>query len=181
MIIYIVRHPETGYNKKGITQGHADSSLTEKGKKVADKLGKLLKNKVINKIFSSDMGRCMQTSKLIQKQLKLKIIPTKKLRELNYGDFNGEKTDIIRKRFNLSNPTLVFHNGESFNQMKKRVLNFIKQLREEKPVLVVTHEGCLRAIISEMLNVKFTSRKCKTKTDQIFMLDTVKRRIVRVD
>jgi len=35
MLIYIIRHPETEYNVRGITQGHDDSSLTNKGKKTA--------------------------------------------------------------------------------------------------------------------------------------------------
>jgi broad specificity phosphatase PhoE len=181
MIIYIVRHPETEHNKKGIIQGHADSLLTDRGKKVADKLGKLLKSKDINKIFSSDLGRCMQTSKIIKKRLKLNITPIKELRELNYGDFNGEKNSIIREKFPLNNPNLILPNGESFNQMKKRIWIFIKHLKEKKPVLLVTHEGCLRAIISQVLKVKFTSNKCKTEPNQIFMLDTTKKRITIVN
>jgi len=181
MIIYIIRHPETIFNRKDITQGHADSSLTGKGKKVAQQLGKKLKNKNIFKIFSSDLGRCLQTSNIVNGELNIKIVPKKELRELNYGDFNGEKADIIKKIFNLNNPRLILPNGESFHQMKQRILNFINQLKAKKPVLIVTHEGCLRAIISEMLNMKFTSNKCKTQPDQVFMLDTTKKKIVKAD
>lgn len=60
MVIYIVRHPETEYHKKGLTQGHDDSPLTKRGIKTAEKLGQLLKNKNISKLFSSDLGRCIQ-------------------------------------------------------------------------------------------------------------------------
>ena len=148
MVIYIVRHPETEYNKKKIVQGHKDSKLTKNGILIANSLGQKLKNKNISKILSSDLGRCMQTSKIINKYLKLKIIKTKELREMNYGDFNGKTSELIKKNFNLKNLNIVLPNGESFNQMKKRVIKFIKSLDRTTNILIVTHEGCLRAIIS---------------------------------
>jgi broad specificity phosphatase PhoE len=141
----------------------------------------LLTDKNITKIFSSDLGRCMQTSKIVNQKLNVGIIYTQELREQNFGDFNGKPADIIIRKFDLSDPTLVFPNGESFNQMKKRVLHFIYQLNQEKPVLIVTHEGCLRAIISGILNVDFSSEKCKTEGNQIFMLDISKRKIIRMN
>jgi len=166
MILYLVRHPETACNRHDITQGHADSPLTKKGQNVAKKLGQLLKNKNISKIYSSDLGRCLQTSRIINQQLHVKIIAKKELREINYGHYNGCATNIIRKKFVLSNPNLVFPRGESFNQMKKRVLKFIKNLKEDQPVLIVTHEGCLRAILSDKYKVRFTSARCNTMPDQ---------------
>ena len=69
MILYIIRHPETKHNIQQITQGHKDSPLTNKGKKQAEALGKRLKNKDISKIYSSDLGRCMQTSKIINNSI----------------------------------------------------------------------------------------------------------------
>lgn len=73
MLIYIVRHPETEYNKKGLTQGHGDSLLTQQGVEIAKKLGESLEDKNIQKIYSSDLGRCIQTSKIINKFLNVKI------------------------------------------------------------------------------------------------------------
>jgi probable phosphoglycerate mutase len=177
MIIYLIRHPETEYNKLGITQGHDDSPLTEKGINTAKKLGQLLKNRKIFKIYSSDLGRCIQTSRIINKFLNVDIYPQKELRERNHGDFNGKSAKLISQTFDMSNPDLILPNGESFNQMKKRVLLFIQNLNESKPVLIVTHEGCLRAVLSEVLDVIFYSQDCDTKSNEIIILNKDKQKI----
>lgn len=177
MIIYIIRHPETKFNKKEITQGWADSSLTTKGKKTAEKLAQSLKNKKIIKIYTSDLGRCIQTSKLISKELKIRILPKKELREQNFGKFNGKSNEIIKKEFDLSNTNLILPNGESFNQMKKRILKFIHNLQEKGPILIVTHDGCLRAILSELSDSKSILNKCNTNSNEIFKFDTEKKKI----
>jgi broad specificity phosphatase PhoE len=39
MTLFIIRHPETECNRKGITQGHSDSSFTRKGREIAQILG----------------------------------------------------------------------------------------------------------------------------------------------
>lgn len=91
MVIYVARHPETKYNKLAITQGHGDSSLTERGKQTARHLGKLLENTNISKIYTSDLGRCIQTSELINQGLGVIVIPKKDLREQNFGDYNEKK------------------------------------------------------------------------------------------
>ena len=177
MVIYLVRHPETKWNKRGITQGHADSTLTKKGKKTAEYLGKVLKNKKISKMYTSDLGRCIQTSKLINKELGVRMIPKKALREQNFGEYNGEKASVITKTFDKFNPKRVMPKGESFNQMKKRVLECIKKLDDTKHLLVVTHEGCLRAILSQTLKVTFSSPKCNTNPKEIILLRKDKQKL----
>lgn len=174
MNIYIIRHSETKYNKLGITQGRKDSPLTQAGKKIAEKLGKKLKNKNIAKIYSSDLGRCIETSKIINKLLKVKIIPSPELREINYGIFNGKPEKDIKKVFEFKNADTAPPGGESFNQVKRRLLSFLKSpnLKKEKgPILIVTHDGCLKAILSYCYKVKFTSQKCSKPENFIGLME----------
>ena len=77
---YVVRHSWTESNINKITQGWADSHLVPEGIEMAEKLGEFLKDESISGIFSSDLGRCVQTSKIINKQLGVKI---KKIRRLS--------------------------------------------------------------------------------------------------
>ena len=179
MVIYIVRHPETEYNIKGLTQGHKDSQLTKQGIKTAEKLGKLLEKRNISKIYSSDLGRCIQTSEIINKSLNVYISPKRELRERNHGDYNGKSSKLISQTFNMSNPNLILPNGESFNQMKVRVLNFIKKLEKSTSILVVTHEGCLRAIISHFENKDPFSEECKSRPDEIRIIKDKSIKILR--
>jgi broad specificity phosphatase PhoE len=146
MLIYLIRHPETEWNRKGIIQGHLDSKLTAKGRKTAETLGQRLKSKGISRIYSSDLGRCLETSRIVNQSLKVKIIPVRKLREQNYGKLNGRPVEEIRKKFNLGDENLVFPGGESFAQMKKRALFFVASLHSKNPVLLVTHEGVAKVV-----------------------------------
>ena len=91
MLFYTIRHPQTEWHIQKRLQGHKDSKLTEFGIKTAMKLGKYLKNENITKIFSSDLGRCSQTAKIVANILDVPIECSNELRERNFGKLNGEK------------------------------------------------------------------------------------------
>ena len=173
MIIYFVRHGETEWNKKEILQGHKDSHLTIKGINNAEKLGKILRDKNIEVIYSSDLGRCIQTAEIINKELKLKIVRTSKLRERNFGDLNGKPNVRVKKALNLKDADEKAPNGESFNNMKKRVVAFIGSLpnKKYKKVLLITHEGPARVILSKYFNTNFNSKKCETSVAVIYSIE----------
>lgn len=173
MIIYFVRHGETEWNKKRIVQGHKDSPLTPKGRINAERLGRILRDKNIEIIYSSDLGRCVQTSKIINRGLKVKMIKVKELRERNFGDFNGRPDRKVREKLDLNSPDEKAPNGESFNEQKKRVVSFIKKLfaKKFKKILLVIHDGTARAILSEYYNTNFNSKKCDTSDDIIYSIE----------
>ena len=64
-IIYVVRHGETADNVAGNFRS-ANTTLTDKGIQQAQDLASELKDKGITKIYSSDLPRAMETSKIIQ-------------------------------------------------------------------------------------------------------------------
>lgn len=182
MIIYLVRHGETIWNKKKILQGHKDSSLTSKGERSADKLGRILSKKDIKIIYTSDLGRCLQSAKIINKRLKAKLVKTPKLRERNFGSLNGKPEEEVRKVLDLSDPNKAAPRGESFNQLKNRIIDFIKLLGKKKlgKILLVTHEGAARAILSECHKVNFTSKKCDTRADSVYKIEAIDNKIKKM-
>lgn len=107
----------------------------------------------------------------------MKISLKEELRERNHGDYNGKKAKIIADTFDMSDPRFVLPNGESINQMKKRVLNFISKIEKSESVLIVTHEGCLRAILSYVRNKNFLSNECSSKPEEIRILDIQNKKI----
>jgi len=181
MKVYIIRHPETEYDLKGLLKGHKDSRLSKQGRLIAEKLGNKLKNKNISKIYSSDLGRCLETSKLVNKSLQVQIISVPELRERNFGELNGKPVELVRKTLDLEDDDQLAPGGESFNQMRRRVLDFIRTTHSEKPILVVTHAGGLHALLSEAYNVNFTSKTCNTDVENIlvFELENKKLRLVK--
>jgi broad specificity phosphatase PhoE len=133
----MVRHPLTEMNVKRITQGWGDSPLTEEGKKTAHALGKKLSEFKISKIYTSDLGRCVQTAEIINEYLNVEIVKEKAFREQNFGEYNEKPFAEIEKFFNKHDPNDKTPGGESLNDATYRALAKIKELPEN--ALVVTH------------------------------------------
>ena len=62
---YIVRHGETNWNILGKTQGHGNSNLTEKGIEQATTLAESMSKYPIDYIYSSDLGRAVETANIL--------------------------------------------------------------------------------------------------------------------
>ena len=63
--LIIVRHGQTEWNLKLIRQGHLDSPLTETGLAQARALGERLALETFTALYSSDLGRAVQTAQMI--------------------------------------------------------------------------------------------------------------------
>jgi alpha-ribazole phosphatase/probable phosphoglycerate mutase len=65
------------------------------------------------------------------------------LRECNYGDFNAQSSDIVEP-LQEKNITERFPNGESYDDVKNRITDFLKFLKENysgKSVAIVAHKA----------------------------------------
>lgn len=85
MNIYIARHGETKWNVEGRMQGFKNSDLTQRGISDARSLGESLKNIDFDYIYSSPLGRALDTAKYIRKDDSINIILDDSLKELNLG------------------------------------------------------------------------------------------------
>ncbi len=134
------------------------------GTKQAEELGERFKDIQIDLICCSDLKRAMDTVKIAFGD-KIPVIVDKRLRELNYGDFNGKPSEIVEsmKKERIKEP---FLNGESYEQAIKRTHDFYQELKEKYPdkiVLVVGHRATQYGLdmlyggktIEECLNAPF--------------------------
>ena len=90
----------------------------------------------------SDLKRAVDTVKIAYGD-KYPIIIDKRIRELNYGDFEGKPSEVVghMKKERIKEP---FPNGESYEQAMVRVHDFYKELKKDHPekvVLVVGHRA----------------------------------------
>lgn len=100
VILYIVRHGKTMLNTTDRVQGWSDAVLTPAGIEVAEYLGEGLKAKKIKFVaaYSSDSGRSIQTADIILKKSKQQKLPLKtdwRLREFNFGSYEGEFNHVM--------------------------------------------------------------------------------------
>ena len=63
--IILIRHGETVFNTEGKIQGSLDSPLTKIGVQQAQAVARRLRSEPLAKIYTSDLGRALETAKLI--------------------------------------------------------------------------------------------------------------------
>ncbi|MBB6698413.1 histidine phosphatase family protein [Clostridium algidicarnis] len=156
MNIYIARHGETKWNIEGRMQGFKDSDLTQKGVSDAKSLGESLKDIDFDCIYSSPLGRALDTAKYIRQDDNIKIILDDSLKELNLGLWEGMTHEEIKEKYPLQYNNFREHpesfesqGGESFLEIIKRVedgLNNIIKDENHENILIVTHTCVIKAI-----------------------------------
>jgi broad specificity phosphatase PhoE len=164
MKIYFATHATTTDNEAKISSGWKDAGLSELGVKQAKELGEKFKDIKIDLICCSDLKRAVDTVKIAFGE-QIPIIIDKRLRELNYGDFNGKPSEVVdpMKKEHIKEP---YPDGESYEQAMARVQGFYKELKEKYPdkiVLVVGHRATQYGLdtlvggktIEECLNIPF--------------------------
>lgn len=154
--LYILRHGETEWNRKGLMQGHKNSPLTENGKNQARALAEAMSEKGIKRIYSSDLGRAMETTEIINSRLKLPVKQDLRLREQNLGIMQGmTKTQFREKypkewaRFSTWDPDYSLPEGETARQKLERSVGCLEELAEKHPgenLLIVSHGGILDSV-----------------------------------
>ncbi len=140
MKIYFAAHSTSKDNEAELSSGWKDVELSELGLQQSKELGERFKNIKIDLICCSDLKRAVDTVKIAFED-RIPIIVDKRLRELNYGDFNGKPSEAVghMKKERIKEP---FPNGESYEQAMVRVHDFYKELKKNHPdkiVLVVGH------------------------------------------
>lgn len=158
-MIYIVRHRETKLNKENKFSGQQKTSLTKKGEKETKKIGIFFKDKKIEKIYSSDLPRCLIMAKEIKKNTPASLKIDKKLRELNFGLFEGKThKNIIKQYPKFKGQNLSFlkeyPEGESIKDLKKRLELFVHELDLSKDIVLCTHAKTI-----EVLDKIFSMKK----------------------
>jgi probable phosphoglycerate mutase len=151
----LVRHGETSWNAQGRIQGHLDSPLNEEGLAQAMLLGEYLGNERIEALYSSDLGRALQTAQPIADRSRRPAIADPRLRERKLGVFQGLTSAECERlhpelyaRFHRRDPELVIPGGESIRQVYARVSALLEDLARAhagERIVLVTHGGILDA------------------------------------
>ena len=162
MKIFVMRHGQTVWNARGITQGISQNRLSGEGKIQAEKSAEFLKDKKIDYIVCSPLMRTVQTANIMNKFHNAKVVKNEKIIEVNQGIFTGRifKTLTEEERF-IKSQRSKLAGMESIEEVLFRVHNFIEELKNnyaEKSVLVVTHNIVAGAIEAVSKNEKFDEK-----------------------
>jgi broad specificity phosphatase PhoE len=135
-------HGTTTDNEQEISSGWSDAELSEKGIQQSIELKDKIGGKKFDVIFCSDLKRAVDSAKLAFGGM-APIIQDPRLRECNYGDYNGKPSSIVEP-MQEKMITERFPNGESYEDVKRRMadfLEFLKQYYDGKLVAVIAHKA----------------------------------------
>ena len=137
-IIYFV-HGTTYDNATEKCSGWKQVQLNELGKEQAKKLGETTKDLKFDVIFTSDLVRAIDSANIAWPNVEK--IQDERLRECNYGEYDGESKKLVVYEEHIENP---FPNGESLKDVEKRMADFVEFLKREyagKTIGIVAHRA----------------------------------------
>ena len=154
MKLFVARHGETDGNRNALACGVFESDLTDLGREQAKTLAERLKQdqekNQITAIYVSPLKRARDTASYIEKALNLTARIDNRLKEINFGTFEGQywKTDEFIRIY--KNPFVKFPQGESLCEVAHRAYSIIEELKQtgksNENILFVCH-GVLTAML----------------------------------
>ena len=137
--VYIVAHGETKMDREGRIHGHLDPPLTLAGKLTAKKQAKQLKNKSIEKIYSSPRIRARETAETLSKELGVPVEVRDELIPWRLGSMSGAKTNSIKPliEFFSSRPNRAIPGGEAKADVLGRYHKFVSELKKGKGSIAI--------------------------------------------
>ncbi len=149
--IYVIRHCQTEGNLKNILQGRQDTDPSQLGQFQLGLLAGYMKDKGLDKIYSSHLGRAKKTAEAINMFYGHDVIVDERIAEVNLGDFEGMvMTDLVESHpefaigWKNAPHLLKAPNGETmedvYNRMSKAFLDLVEQ-NKGKTIAIISH-GC---------------------------------------
>lgn len=135
-------HGTTTDNEKHISSGWHDVELSELGIEQSKKLREQTKNKKFDVVFCSNLKRAIDSANITWGGV-CEIIQDPRLRECNYGDYNAKPSEIVEP-MQEKMITERFPNGESYEDVKTRIADFLKFLKKNydgKSIAIVAHKA----------------------------------------
>lgn len=153
--LILVRHGETAWNRERRLQGHIDVPLNDEGLWQARAVARALAIERPDVLYSSDLIRARQTAEAIAHATGLPLVQEPRLRERNYGVFEGVPMAELPQRFPREYdewrrrvPEAVIEGAETlvaFSARVEAILQTLAQRHAGQTVVVVTHGGFLDA------------------------------------
>jgi isoleucyl-tRNA synthetase len=162
-----IRHGEAENNTQGVMSCFPEKkakNLTLKGRVQIEAAAKKLKKLKPAVIIHSDVLRTVQSAEIIKKILGVPAISDERIREMNFGDFNGDSLVEHSTYFgsHLERFTKRFPNGENLEDLRSRIYPLLREINEKysgKTVVVVSHGAPIKMmeqILTGMSNKEAT-------------------------
>ena len=157
MVLGLIRHGETDWNRERRIQGQRDIPLNDEGRRQAQSLALHLDSDDVgwNALYSSELARARETAKIVGYRLGLPVTVDKRLRERDFGLLEGS-TPFQREEWRETPRWQELDcSVECVELLDSRVNQFISSLpqlhSEDDRVLVVTHGGVIGCVLRSLV------------------------------
>jgi alpha-ribazole phosphatase len=161
--IILIRHGEPSATAQGLCYGKSDVELSPRGQQQAFETADFLSDFEVAAIYSSPRRRSLETARILAEKQNLFVEIQPRFAEIDFGDFENVSYAEVERRFPeiyrqwMRAPTEIkFPNGESFAEMRHRVLLAINELMPRhvgETFAVVSHGGVNRIILANALKM----------------------------
>jgi 2,3-bisphosphoglycerate-dependent phosphoglycerate mutase len=165
--VILVRHGQTKWNCELRFQGQSDSPLSELGECQARALGERLAALEIDALYSSDLGRALRTAQLIGKATGHEVVVDQRLRERNFGIFEGltieeieERHPEVLARWRTRDPQYAIPGGENAGAIYNRMVACLNDLADRhsgRTIAAVSHGLALDAFYRHVAGIPLTA------------------------
>lgn len=139
-IKYFVHGTTTDNIAKKAT-GWLPGELSQKGIEQAKALAETIKDEYFDIVFCSDLKRAVDSAHIDFEGRNIKIITDSRLRECNYGDYDGLDSKLAHYPSHIYEK---FPNGESMIDVENRIKSFIEFIianYNNKKIAIVAHKA----------------------------------------
>lgn len=164
MLLYVLRHGVTQWNKQKKVQGVMDIPLAQEGIILAKQTGEALKDVHFDLCFTSPLTRAKQTAQCVLGNRNIPIIEDKRIQEINFGELEGSvfKSDngtIVNEQMDcFFNRPLEFKRpagGENIFDILERTRDFWEEKVHDseltdKTILISSHGCAVRALLQNV-------------------------------
>jgi len=172
---YFARHGETTWNALGRWCGRTDVPLSDVGRRQAQLLAQRLKQISVDALYSSPLGRAMETAGIVGKAVGREPVADDRLVELNYGNWEGRTYEETRRdapdvyaAWERNPASVAPPEGESGEQLIARVTPFLTVMAQKHPsgnVVVVCHRTVNRLIACHIMGAPLAEYRQRIPMD----------------
>lgn len=157
MKLTLIRHGLTAWNVSGRFQGHTDQPLSDDGRDQARALARYLEPLDAADVWTSPLRRARETAAIAFPTTDVRVDP--RLMELHFGDFEGstqaENEAHERWPWWFEDPFgRRAPGGESYGELRERVVAWYDDLPRDGHVVAVTHSGTIQMLLSHVIGVE---------------------------
>jgi broad specificity phosphatase PhoE len=148
--LLVARHASTMWNEREKLIGRQEAELSMTGLIQAERLARVLSNEKIDLIYTSGLGRAIDTGKIVAKYHRLRVLIDPALDERGWGVFEGKnRKEIAKDLRRLEKSAEKISGTESSFEFESRVIAFLEKClrnNEGKTILIVSHEGPVKVM-----------------------------------